>query len=211
MDTPLTTPASPIPLSLPRLRAADRMILAVCGLPRSGNSLVMQMLEAGGMDCVGSYPMYEQYNAFKDAGWEEYLTFSGKAVKLLSSPLYQPLPKIPQRFILVSRDPKERFKSWLKFTEKQDESRKWKRAVYRELGRKHERLWRALRQCGAVIELRFEELLECPRSVAAFLALVYDSDTPIDIDAMVDAVVERTPECLEGFLEFDQLRESGNL
>ena len=194
-------------------KVTEEPILGVAGLPRSGNSMVMQMLDAGGFPVVGTYPSYEDYNPFEDPMWLKYQTCQGRAVKLLSCPLSQTLPlrELTQRFIYVTRNSKERVASQVKFMDIKDSeiTRAERRRLQYELSKESKRLKQMLMTRGPVLTVRFEEVLADPYTEAQRIATALGEG--LDIEAMAQIVVDRDPECYEGFLEFQQLRDADKL
>jgi hypothetical protein len=103
-----------------RLRSKRRLckdIVIVSGLPRSGTSMMMRMLEAGGMEIVtdhiraaDTYNPYGYYEFEKVKKLKEDASFldtaSGKAVKVISLLLYD-LPKDKRYKILFMKRPLE--------------------------------------------------------------------------------------------------------
>jgi hypothetical protein len=93
-------------------------IIIVSGLPRSGTSLMMQMLAIGGMEVVTDnirtpdadnprgYYEYERVKKIKqDASWLPQVR--GKAVKMVSQLLYDLPPSERYRIIFMERDMEE--------------------------------------------------------------------------------------------------------
>ena len=91
------------------------MIVVVSGLPRSGTSLMMQMLQAGGMplltdgrraadgDNPKGYCEFEPAKRLKDdASWLG--AAEGRAVKLVSALLFDLPPERRYRVIFMTRD-----------------------------------------------------------------------------------------------------------
>ena len=93
-------------------------IIVVSGLPRSGTSLMMQMLQGGGIEVVTDRLReadtdnphgYLEYEAVKDldqdASWLP--TIRGKAVKIVSMLLYKLPPTERYRILFMERDIEE--------------------------------------------------------------------------------------------------------
>ena len=93
----------------------DGEIVVVSGLPRSGTSLLMQMLKSGGLhiltdnirtadiDNPRGYYEFEKAKSLKqDSSW--LVQARGKGVKLVSMLLYELPPKERYRIIFVERD-----------------------------------------------------------------------------------------------------------
>ena len=85
-------------------------MLIVPGIARSGLTVTMQMLNAGGYPCVGEYPAFEKYN-IGDIPWEECV---GKAVKVVDTHIQFP-PEGRYKVIFLTRDIKQQVKSQCKF------------------------------------------------------------------------------------------------
>ena len=96
----------------------DSEIIIVSGLPRSGTSLMMQMLEKGGMEIITDqirsadtdnprgYYEYEKVKQIKkDASWLPQTR--GKAFKMVSQLLYHLPPGQTYRILFLERDLEE--------------------------------------------------------------------------------------------------------
>lgn len=90
-------------------------IVLVSGLPRSGTSMIMQMLEAGGIEVLsdsvrsadednprGYYELEAVKNTRQDPSWLDRAP--GKAVKLISQLLYDLPPGTEARVLFLRRD-----------------------------------------------------------------------------------------------------------
>ena len=90
-------------------------MIIVTGLPRSGTSLCMQMLEAGGVAVLVDHPMriddgnprgyYELDAVMHGVDWIE--AAQGKAVKVVSDYLGMLPPGLDAKFIVMRRDIRE--------------------------------------------------------------------------------------------------------
>ena len=93
----------------------DQSLIVVTGLPRSGTSMLMQMLAAGGMQVLsdglrqadednprGYFEFEPVKNLQKDSGW--LCQGRGKAVKIVAPLLAQLPPDLPCRVILCERN-----------------------------------------------------------------------------------------------------------
>jgi tetratricopeptide (TPR) repeat protein len=110
--TPLENPAKPARAQMPSL---SESVIVVTGLPRSGTSMLMQMLAAGGIDVLsdqlreadednpaGYFEFEPVKNLFASSKW--LFQAAGKAVKIVA-PLLVALPKdLPCRVIFSERD-----------------------------------------------------------------------------------------------------------
>ena len=110
-------------------------IIVVSGLPRSGTSMMMKMLEAGGMDLVvdhkrkadednpKGYFEYEKVKKLKeDASWLNDL--GGKAIKVVSLLLYHLPPLQKYKIIFMERQIQEVLDSQRKMLERSGQQAK---------------------------------------------------------------------------------------
>jgi len=113
-----TPPAAPFPAGTTKLPPLDECLVVVTGLPRSGTSLLMQMLAAGGMQVLsdglrgadednprGYLEFQPVKNLLKDSRW--LLDARGKAVKIVAPLLAALPPGLACRVILSERDLEE--------------------------------------------------------------------------------------------------------
>jgi hypothetical protein len=107
----------------------ESAIILVSGLPRSGTSMMMRMLEAGGMDLLvdhirkadednpkGYYEFEKIKKIKKDSSWLE--SSYGKAVKVVSMLLYQMPEHKKYKVIFIKRDMSEILASQKKMLER---------------------------------------------------------------------------------------------
>lgn len=169
----------------------DRPIV-VSGFGRCGSSLVMQMLSAGGVQCLGRHPAFESRE----------VVCPGQAVKILdpqrgAEALPYPIPD-GARVIWIDRDPSEQARSLAKFTATLlgvSYSRDQRRALVMQLRGDRLRAMRVLASRPLLV-LSFESLLESPRLAAQKLAEFVGGE--FDIDAAARQVRPRSPECAPG-------------
>lgn len=115
-------------------RTKPTPIVIVSGLPRSGTSLMMQMLEAGGLpaltdrercadeDNPKGYYEYERVKALKRGDWKWINQAQGKAVKIISA-LLEYLPKNRSyKVIFMQREIGEILASQQKMLDRRGES-----------------------------------------------------------------------------------------
>ncbi len=109
--------------------SGDAVITIVSGLPRSGTSMLMRMLEAGGMTTLvdahrkadsdnpnGYYEFELVKNIAEDASWLENAT--GQVVKMVYRLLYDLPPEYCYRVCFLERDIKEVLASQNKMLER---------------------------------------------------------------------------------------------
>ena len=173
-------------------------ITLVCGFGRCGSSLVMQMLHAGGMPCVGKFPAFEDEHTLDEIPPKWMVENVGKAMKLLDPQRVKPPHGFSYKAVWLNRGYIQQARSQVKFLKilsglgKESDVPKLVASYKRD----KPLAMTTLAAIGAeVIQLSFEDILVFPRTAAFKLSkLVGD----LDIDAMVDAVVPRPPECAVG-------------
>jgi predicted AlkP superfamily phosphohydrolase/phosphomutase/tetratricopeptide (TPR) repeat protein len=188
------------PASLAPARSGVRFATIVSGLPRSGTSLMMQMLALGGVPPLhdnhrpadsdnprGYYEFAPAKNLRMDSSWMPHAV--GRALKLVAQlvPFLPPDP--PCRVILMERDLEEVLASQKTMLERNGQAgaalaSETLRAVYeRQLAHVHEVMER---RGVPSLRVRFSDCLADPSGVAArvsdFLGL------PLEAAAMVSAI-----------------------
>ena len=193
------TPLAERPGTVPADPARD--VIIVAGLPRSGTSMLMQLLAAGGiepltdglrtadMDNPRGYFEFEPATRLgRDVSWLPQAR--GKAVKL-ALPLVTRLPAGESyRIIIIERDPGEVIASQRVMLERLGRTGAAldDNALAAEYRRQRERVvhWLARRAEVAVLPLRYDAILSDPHSAAARIASFLG--TPFDVDAAAEAV-----------------------
>jgi len=184
-----------------RLRFGEPIVV-VSGLPRSGTSMAMRMLAAGGMplemDGVRAAdednPVgYFEVERVKDLAREQDKSWirgaRGKAIKVVSS-LLEYLPQTSSYDVLfMHRDLHEVLASQAKMLARRGEAAETDDARLLELFQQHllrVRVMLRMRPCFRFQEIEYRGVLEDPRlyaeRICAFLR------RPLDVDAMVGAV-----------------------
>jgi hypothetical protein len=177
----------------------DCEIMIVSGLPRSGTSLMMQMLAAGGIGIVTDairaadtdnprgYLEFERVKKIKqDASWMP--DARDKAIKMVSQLLRELPPGERYRVIFMDRDLDEVLASQEKMLERlgrpaapRDRMKAAFQVHLEELDR-----WLAGQPHIAVLRVSYNELLEDP--VAQAKRVCQFLERTMDVDAMVAAV-----------------------
>jgi hypothetical protein len=169
----------------------DTEIIIVSGLPRSGTSLMMQMLENGGVEVITDqlraadtdnprgYYEFEQVKKIKqDTSW--LAQTRGKAFKMVSQLLYH-LPSLETyRILFMERDLDEMLRSQEKMLERLGRPaaprEDIKRAYALHLERLHE--WLRYQPTIEVLRVSYNDLLQQPEvqaeRVSAFLGDTLD-------------------------------------
>ena len=180
------------------------MIVIVSGLPRSGTSLMMQMLQAGGMplliddhrpadaDNPNGYWEYEPVKRLQqDNSW--VYKAEGKAVKVVSALLHYLPPPYTYKIIFMQRPMQEVLASQTVMLERRGEQGgkaddKTLGTVFTQHLDRTER-WLAMQKHMTVLLVHYHETIADPEEtatrVAQFLAL------PLAVDAMACAVDPR--------------------
>ncbi len=185
---------------LPPLNGA---IFVVSGLPRSGTSMAMQMLNAGGMPILtdglreadednprGYYEYEAVKKMFREANWISEAR--GKAVKIVA-PLVCALPiGHDYRVLLIERDFGEILDSQARMITRRGEAvpdspERRERLGY-EYARVIEQTRRALSLRSRVefLTIRYEEILHGPAEAARQIAFFAGGD--LDVERMAEAV-----------------------
>ncbi len=178
------------------------MIIVVSGLPRSGTSMMMQMLEAGGQpvlvddtrkadasNLLGYYEYAPVKNLPTDSSWVS--TAEGKAVKVVS-PLLRYLPDtFHYRIIFMERDVTELLASQnVLLAMKGGEAatprdrQKWEDRIHRHLGEVLH--WLAAHPFIPHIRVRYRQVLVAPRPCAERISRFLER--PMDTRMMAAAI-----------------------
>lgn len=180
-------------------------ITAVCGFGRCGTSLVMRMLEAGGLPPYDTGPpAYENHDILGNLDWLHRC--AGHTVKILDPQLIDPPPGLPYRFIWLDRDLRQQAGSQIKFLSLFFKNIPRDRRAIRNLakGMRRDRgpNLRLLRRISGEdpLILTFEGILTDPPGAAAALA---DFCGGLDTGPMAAVVRPRPTDCLSGMLEMD--------
>jgi len=177
------------------------MIVIVSGLPRSGTSLMMQMLQAGGMplliddlrpadaDNPNGYWEYEPVKRLQqDNSWIPKA--EGKAVKVVSVLLQYLPPQHTYKIIFMQRPLPEILASQTVMLERRGaQSGKADDTTLRTVFAQHldhTEHWLGAQQHMAVLPVRYHETLAAPEATAARVAQFLE--LPLTIEAMVRAV-----------------------
>lgn len=176
-----------------------RPVVIVSGLPRSGTSLMMQILEAGGLETISDHTRkadednprgYYEFERVKKlrSGDDEWLDEApGKAVKVISALLEYLPPKYAYKVIFMQRKMEEVLASQRQMLLRRGEAPdKVKDEVMAEMFDKHlaaVHAWLERQPNTQVLYMRYDELVSQPREnidkVARFL------DLPLKLDEML--------------------------
>jgi hypothetical protein len=177
----------------------DQGILIVSGLPRSGTSLMMQMLENGGVEVVtdgirsadadnpkGYYEFEQVKTIRRDASWLP--ATRGKAFKMVSQLLYDLPPSETYRIVFMERDLEETLLSQEKMLTRLGRiaapREQMKRALTLHLERLHE--WLSLQGNMEVLLVRYNDLVGQPCEQTGRVGEFIGGN--LDVEAMVKTV-----------------------
>lgn len=181
------------------MNATDSEVIIVSGLPRSGTSLMMQMLHNGGIEIVTDriraadtdnprgYCEFEQVKKVKtDSSWLPQMR--GKAVKMVSQLLYDLPASERYRIVFMERDLDEVLASQEKMLE-----RLGRTAAPRDQMRKSFQLhldrlraWLANQAHMAVLSVRYDRLVEKPEDLVGPICEFLGRQ--LNADAMLEAI-----------------------
>lgn len=176
----------------------------VCGIARSGLSLTMQMLQAGGYPCLGEPPAFEEYGV----GQIPWPKCAGRAVKVVDTQLQFPpagrycVLRLRRNFLEQARS----FNKWMGALSRMAPSPVSRIAASFRADYEAIDAWAAKQ--SSVLILAFEDLVCQPKTSAQVLAgkIAEFDGTQLDVEAMAECVLPRPPTCFPGLLELDLLR-----
>lgn len=175
--------------------------IIVAGIARSGLTMTMQMLKAGGYPCVGEYPAFEPYHIGRIPVGE----ITGKAVKIVDTHLQFP-PEGEYYVIRLRRNYKEQAKSTAKFLRVLGlpVDRTAIKTLEKSFAKDMAKIdgW-AKKQKGMMI-LDFEDIIDNPYAAAWKIAGFLQ--TPMSCVSMARAVFKRSSKCYPGMLEYKMLK-----
>jgi hypothetical protein len=185
-------------------------IIVVSGLTRSGSSLMMQMLNAGGypISCEpGNEAVSGEHSDQISTLREIALGLAdGKAVKSLD-PLNFPLP--PDRnymFLWMQRDYSEQAKSITKFMKiflGVNPNRRQTREIESSLPGETDRSIKYLSKLGVVHRFKFEDCILKNDVVIERLSMIIPN---LNTSAMKSVVISRDIKCYDGMLEAELIK-----
>ncbi len=185
-------------------RQAKQPITLVSGLPRSGTSMMMHMLVAGGMDVVvdntrqadednpqGYYEFEPVKQLKEDASWLDHAP--GKAVKVISGLLYDLPPDKQYKIIFMQRRMQEVLDSQRTMLQRrQSSSAESDDSTMRAMFEKHlhtTKTWLEAQENMDVLYVHYHDILHRPRAQAQCVRQFLGRD--VDVEKMV-AVVDQS-------------------
>lgn len=185
-------------------------IIVVTGFPRCGTTLMMRLLHTRGIPVLADNHTSFEFDMAtrlpKDSAWLE--SAGGKAVKILEPGVFIPPRGQPYDWIWMSRNPYEQARSNVKFLRQvlrvpADSAyrKKLERCIRQETPGLQKQL--AGYPDSRFIEVSFEHLLEDPKRELARVNSAFDLSVDCEVAAV--EVINRSPNCLDGFLELRYL------
>lgn len=175
----------------------------IAGITRSGLTVTMQMLNAGGYPCTGTYPSFEDYVDLQP----------GHANKFVDTQANFP-PTGEYYVIRLRRNRRQQAKSIVKmlntigFTANGSDAKRFERSFdsdYKKID-----AW-GKRQAGFMI-LDFEDIIKAPNLTAHVLAdFVGLPNDSVTCDKMADVVIKRGTDCADSMLEFNMLENRNSI
>ncbi len=173
-------------------------MLIVAGITRSGLSVTMQMLHAGGYPCEGEAPAFEEH-AMGAIPWSEC---RDKAVKLVDANLHLPPHDVDCDVIRLRRTYREQVKSINKFISAFGMPEIPSGNLLRSLVRDYDLIDKWASQYRTLV-LDFEELMLSPLAAATKIAEF--CQRPLNTEAMAAVVRKRDAACYPTLLELELL------
>lgn len=173
-------------------------MIIVAGIARSGLTVTMQMLDAGGYPCAGEYPGYEPFPIMQ-IPWHR---LEGKAVKAVDVQLQNP-PESGHTVIRLHRNLRQQAKSHNKL----NASMGLGSIPLPTLVGSLENDYRWIDQWTKghrTLHLYFEKIIQEPLSAAKQIAGWLGE--PLDVEKMAAVVVKRSPRCYPTMLEVEMVR-----
>lgn len=191
------------------------MITVVTGLPRSGTTLAMKMLEAGGIPLYynkedplhNALREHPDHSKLKDGENEWVKDCEGMGLKNLM-PCFHQIPKdLEYRFIWMDRDGGEHAKSNRKFIHVLKHTPIEKIMSKREFRERHKKYTKIgldflkTYPYSKLIRVRYEAVLNKPYQQAQRIADFLSDYHQLNVKEMSEVVIPRSPRCYPGFLE----------
>lgn len=194
-------------------------IIVVAGLGRCGTSLMMKMLDRGGIptycDHGNEGVSYETEKVIGLPAHNEWLHHcQGKAVKILDPHIYRLPKEYSYRAIFLTRDFRQQALSQVKFLKKialpgtgysvrasnKTLARQYMKTLPTDQKRAMYAITSLLETPAHMLTITFESIINEPLR-AAIAIQDFFPDRELNVMAMANAVIKRSPDCYDGFLE----------
>lgn len=199
-------------------------ITVVSGSARSGTSLLMRMLDAGGIPAYAdgrvtfeSARVAESMKAGHRARWGWLEEARGHCIKILEPLHISPFPALPDmRFILMRRNTLEQTRSVAKLFYVMGDhkiadtlSDPTHQHIHADsIARDWPKMLEKLETRGPVMVVDFEHVLQMPVLVADQIDAFCKWQPALDVQAMTNVVIPRGPLCYPGMLELQYLADT---
>lgn len=178
-------------------------ICVVSGMLRSGTSMMMKMLESGGMQLFEDQAISHETKQMLGLPrkWQWLRQCENKAVKILEPLYYRPAAKFDYKIIWMDRDPMQQARSQAKLLAMlSDYSLDSKHLLRLSLSLIEDtpKSVALLESLGPVLRVKFEHIIDRPNEAAHMVAEFIGN---LDIREMERVVIPRTSKCLPYMLE----------
>jgi hypothetical protein len=172
--------------------------IIVAGITRSGMTLMMQILYAGGYPCYGKMPSFEHLSI-------DYSETRGKAIKLVDT--HRRFPPVDEYYVIrMHRNIKEQAKSIIKFgnyfdmnVSTIDENNK---ILIKSLKHDYRIIDSWAEKQKKVVHIDFETLINKPKEAIEKIERQFDIKL---LPEAITAVIPRNTDCYDGLLEFKMI------
>ncbi|GAA5117062.1 hypothetical protein JIN84_17990 [Luteolibacter yonseiensis] len=186
-------------------------ITIVCGLPRSGTSLMMQILDAAGIRCAGEYPAFEPAELLTGVTSEFIESNVGGAFKLLDPHLHSLPTGKNYRFIMMTRSRRQQSISMVKMMRLTQSVRpgpisgQTMEAMRNNIAIEEAEAIGAISLHGApILKVRFEDIIERTTPTVWRIADFLNNWSEPEMAAVVKP---RSAVCYNGMLEVELVAE----
>lgn len=177
----------------------EKVITIVSGLPRSGTSMMMSMLEAGGMEVVvdnirsadednpkGYYEFEQVKEIRKDRIWLENLR--GKAVKMVSMLLYDLPADESYKIIFMLRDMNEILTSQRIMLDRRGETGQNREEIARLFSKHLDEIksWLAQQKNIEVVFVNYNHIIKNPGEIIPIINRFFNED--LNVEEMIRVV-----------------------
>lgn len=188
------------------------MKILVTGLGRSGTSLMMRMLNHGGVlaYCDRDMVTYETAKSLLLPKNHEWMKDVKGAVKIID-PVHHMPPPGEYKIIWMSRHFGEQAKSFVKLMKHQGKPANRNTLQHLKHKFKNETANNIIaldRLKSPLLRVRFENLIMFPHEESLKIKEFLSPHFKVDPIKMRDIVIERDPQCYKGFLETEQSTQS---
>lgn len=188
------------------------MIGLVAGFGRCGSSMVMRMLQAGGLPIVGKAPLFETIEFSSQGTVPSFLQRNDGRILKWINPIDTYLPHEFRGcpILWLDRDPAQWAESWMKLerlwqeTPLRADDPEAHAALVAKVQHRTKDAVRIAEERGHVRRLSFEEILADPVGAAEILADHFRPFGSLNVREASCVVSRRSPDCAPG-MEFDQV------